>query len=106
MPRGIMYVETWPASPEEAEEYHRWYNETHMQEILAIEGFKSARRFEPLGHDGPYIAIYEIDADDIDKVRAEMAEATRSGRNSRPVGVRMDPQPVVRYFGEIAECRP
>jgi hypothetical protein len=101
MPRGILYVETRPASPQDAAAYHKWYNETHVQEMLAIDGFVSARRFEPLEGDGPFIAIYEIDADDFDAVRERLAEATSSGRNSTPVGVSFDPPPAVHYWREI-----
>jgi hypothetical protein len=102
MPKAIMYVETRPASPEQEADYHKWYNETHVHEILAIDGFVSARRLEPIGEDGPFIAIYEIEADDIDAVRQRLTEATRSGRNSTPVGVSFDPPPTIRYFREIA----
>jgi hypothetical protein len=102
MPKGILHVETRPASPEQAAEYHKWYNETHIKEILAIEGFISARRFEPVDPDGPFLAIYEIEADDLEGARARLTEATAAGRNSAPVGVSMDPPPVVRYFLEIA----
>jgi hypothetical protein len=100
--RGILIVETRPASPEQAADYHRWYNETHVPEMLAIEGFVSARRFEPVGGDGPFIAIYEIDTDDLDAARARVTEATTSGRHSAPVGVSFDPPPTVRYFSEIS----
>ncbi len=106
MPKGILYVESRPASPEQAADYHKWYNETHIQEILAIDGFVSARRFEPVGGDGPFIAIYEIDTDDMDAARARLTEATKSGRNSTPVGVSFDPPPTVRYFQEIAFFTP
>jgi hypothetical protein len=102
MPRAILYVETRPASPEEAADYHKWYNEVHIPEILAIDGFVSARRFEPMDPDGPFVAIYEIDADDVEAARARLTEATQSGRNSRPVGVSFDPPPTTQYYREIA----
>jgi hypothetical protein len=101
MPKGILYVESRPASPEEAADYHKWYDETHVPEILAIEGFVSARRFQPFGGDGPFVAIYEIDTDDLEAARARLTEATRSGVNSTPVGVSFDPPPTVRYLQEI-----
>jgi hypothetical protein len=73
-----------------------------VPEILALDGFVSARRFEPVEGDGSFIAIYEIDTDDMDAARARLTEATSSGRHSTPVGVRLDPPPTVRYFQEIA----
>jgi hypothetical protein len=105
MARGIMYVETRPASPEQAEAYHRWYNDVHIPELLGVDGFVSARRFEPLGHDGPFVAIYEIEADDIEAVRDRQSEATRSGGHTAPTDVQMDPPPVVRYYREIGVSR-
>ena len=100
VPKGILYVETRPASAEQVDEYHRWYNETHINDILSVDGFVSARRFESLGDDGTFIAIYEIEADDLDQARANLAAA--SGQHSAPVGVCLDPPPTVRYFKEIA----
>lgn len=102
--RAIMYVETQLQSPDLADAYHQWYNEVHLEEIVAVDGFLSARRFEPAGHEGPFIAIYEIDAEDIEVARKRVSEALASG--SRPVGVVMDPPPVVRYYREIAEYKP
>lgn len=101
-----MLVETWPASAERAAAYHQWYNETHMRETVGVDGFVSARRFAPVGHDGPFIAVYEIDADDIEEARDRLTAFLRSDRSSPPVDVQMDPPPVVRYFQQIAECKP
>ena len=100
MPKGVLYVETRPASPEQADEYHQWYNGTHIGEILGVDGFVSARRFESLGDDGLFIAIYEIEADDLEQARANLAAA--SAAHAPPVGVCLDPPPTVRYFKEIA----
>jgi hypothetical protein len=102
MAKAILYVETRPASPEEAAEYHKWYNEVHIPEILAIDGFVSARRFEPMAEGGPFVAIYEIEADDIEAARARLTEAGQSGRNSKPVGVCFDPPPTTQYYREMA----
>ncbi len=103
MPKAIMYVETVPL-PDQAADYHKWYNEVHLQEIVAIEGFVSARRFEPFGHEGPFIAIYEMDTDDLDAARSRLTETLRS--SSRPVGLASDPPPTVHYFQEIAAYGP
>jgi hypothetical protein len=101
-----MCVETWPASPEQAAAYHEWYNETHLRETVGVEGFVSARRFAPVGPDGPFLAIYEIDHDDIEDVRDRLTAFLRSDDSTKPVGVRMDPPPVVRYFVEIVDYTP
>jgi hypothetical protein len=100
MPKGILQVESRPNSPEDAAGYHEWYG-IHMKEISAIPGVVSARRFVPLDEDGPFIALYELDADDLDAVRAEITEATRLGRLTKPVGLQIDPPPTVRYSREF-----
>ena len=38
MARGIIYVETMPASPDREAEYHKWYNDTHLEQILSVDG--------------------------------------------------------------------
>lgn len=103
MPRGILYVETRPGSPEEAAAYHEWYNEVHLKEVVAVEGFVAARRYEPVGHDGPFVAIYEIEAEDLEEARARLRKALDSTA-SKPVGVQVDPPPKMLYYSEIASC--
>src|SRR5256885_4360952 len=105
MVKGILVVETRPSSPEQAAEYHAFY-EKHLQELVAVDGFVSARRFEPFGHDGPYIAIYEIEADELGDARSNLAEALKAGTVSNSPTVQQDPPPTVRYFREIAACPP
>ena len=34
MPKGIIYVETMPVSPDREAEYHKWYNDTHLARDL------------------------------------------------------------------------
>ncbi|MEU5880516.1 hypothetical protein [Spirillospora sp. NPDC047279] len=102
MPKGILYVESQPNSPEEAEAFHTWYEGTHLKEVTAIEGVVSARRFAVLGDDGPFIAIYELDADDLAAVQARISGAFKDGRISPQVGVRTDPPPRVMFCRETA----
>ncbi|MGI5218784.1 hypothetical protein [Nocardia sp. CA-290969] len=102
MPKGILYVESRPSSPEEIDEYHRWYAGTHIGEMLEIEGIVSARRLEPVAGDGSFIALYEIEADDLEAVRARMGERARSGEMSKPIGVQSDPPPTVRLLRELS----
>ncbi|MEU4430648.1 hypothetical protein ACH474_07575 [Nocardia rhamnosiphila] len=106
MPRGILYVESWPNSPAETAEYHRWYTDVHIGEMLAIEGIVGARRLEPLAGDGGFIALCEIEADDLEAVQARMGARARSGEMSKPVGVRSDPPPTVRLLREISTHTP
>lgn len=49
-------------------DYHRWYEEQHIPEILAIPGITSARRFKVVGEGVRFMALYEL-------VNAEVASS-------------------------------
>jgi hypothetical protein len=100
MALNVLYVESRPVSPEQAADYHGWYDETHIPEILALDGFVSGRRFGSLGDDGSFVAIYEIDSD-VEAARAALAAATKSGSMTPPTGVRVDPPPTVRWLLDV-----
>ena len=82
MARGIIYVETRPVSPDREAEYHKWYNDTHLAEICSVDGIVSARRFAPTDGNGPFIAIYELDCDDLDAAVQRLGGLGRSGKMS------------------------
>ncbi|MBH0779734.1 hypothetical protein [Nocardia bovistercoris] len=102
MVKGILLVESEPRSAEDADAYHRWYDEIHMKEMLGIEGLVAARRFAPVTGEGVFVAVYEIEADDIAHVQARLAEITKAGGFSAPVGLRTDPPPTVRFYRDIS----
>lgn len=84
MPRYKMIVLSSPTEGREAE-YNDWYQNTHLAEVVALKGIKSAQRFKLAKQMGeretwPYAAIYEIDTDDIDAVLKDIEEAAASGR--------------------------
>jgi hypothetical protein len=66
----------------QADDYHRWYDETHLAEVLTVPGFIAARRFAV--HDDAVdtnrcVAMFSIESDDIsatmdafDRARADM----------------------------------
>ena len=91
MPKGIIYVETMPASPDKEAEYHKWYNETHLEQILSVDGIVSARRFAPTDGNGPFIAIYELDCDDLDAAAKQMG-GLGAAASDRPREHRHGPQ--------------
>lgn len=51
--------------PEFEADYHRWYNEVHLPELLALPGIRSARRFRLLGEGIRFMAAYELDHPDV-----------------------------------------
>lgn len=106
MPRGIMYVETMPVSPDREADYHRWYNDTHLAEITAVDGIVAARRFAPADGNGPFIAIYELDCDDLDGAVRQLSDMAARGEMSSIELLSMDPPPVPRVYREIASLEP
>jgi hypothetical protein len=100
MTKGILLVQSRPASPEQADDYHQWYDRTHLPEILALDGFSSARRLAAVDGD-TYLVAYEVD--DVDRARAAMGAAR--GSMSAPVGVQLDPPPTVQWFADLGDGR-
>ena len=44
-PRGVFVTYNQPLTPTDAEEYHRWYSQQHLPDVLACPGFIRAQRF-------------------------------------------------------------
>src|ERR1700744_4307353 len=101
MPRGVIYLETMPVSADRVEEYHKWYNHTHLAECCSVDGIVSARRFAPTDGNGPFIAIYELDCDDLDSVVQRLGELGASGKMSSLQYLSMDPPPIPKVYKQI-----
>lgn len=59
------------------DEFNDWYQHVHLGEMVTFSGFKSAQRFRRVRNLGtretdPYLAIYEIETDDLDAVMSEL----------------------------------
>ncbi|MBV8965447.1 MAG: hypothetical protein JO191_04640 [Mycobacteriaceae bacterium] len=106
MPRGIIYVETMPVSPDREADYHHWYNDVHLAEIVSVDGIVSARRFAPTDGKGPFIAIYELDCDDLDAAVRRLSELGASGKMSSIELLNMDTPPVPHVYREIGSYGP
>jgi hypothetical protein len=70
--------------PGREDEFNEWYDQHHLREILAIPGIKSGQRFHRSAaqvspsHPYEYLAVYEIETDDIEAVIAGLSDP--SGR--------------------------
>ncbi len=77
-----MVVLSRPVEGREAE-YNDWYQHIHLGQIVALQGFKSAQRFRRVRslseHTDPYLAIYEIETDDLDSVLRELEQDASNG---------------------------
>ena len=108
MAKGVMVVESRP-DPGREEEFNRWYREVHVHDVLDIPGFVSVQRFKLCRRDDEaevppptYLAVYDIEADDLGAPLAELAARSAAGRTQKSDAMSSDPPPVVRLF-ELVE---
>jgi hypothetical protein len=91
MARYRLLVFTKPA-PGREDEYNAWYEEHHLDEGLALDAFTAVQRFRfaPEGQPPrprfsesdpplPYLALWEIETDDIEAHWAELEKALDTG---------------------------
>ena len=96
MAKGIMLVESRPSSPDREQEYNTWYDHVHIPELLAIDGIVAARRLRPVDGQGPYVAIYELEGDDLQAILDNMI--ANAGQLHMSDALRLDPAPVPRLL--------
>lgn len=98
MAKGIFYVESRPTGPDRDQEYNAWYDEVHIPELLALDGFVAARRLRPVQDDGPYVSIYDLEGDDLAAIIANMIAAAGRGEFQLSDAMQMDPPPTYRLL--------
>ena len=85
MSRHCLVVFSNPVEGRE-DEYNDWYTNTHLRDVLKIPGFIGAQRFarskeqlgsEPLPY--RYMAIYDIETDDIKATMEALGKAAAAG---------------------------
>ena len=71
MAKWIMAVTTNCTDMSREAEFHKWYDGTHLPDILETPGFVRATRYEnaePGEGEARFLAVYEIETDDIQRV--------------------------------------
>ncbi len=61
---SALLIEAADIQPEMDDEFNLWYNQQHVQNVLAAPGFRAARRFRALEGQPQYLALYELDSVD------------------------------------------
>jgi len=80
MASHFLLVQSNPKEGKDAE-YNYWYDQVHLHDVIKIPGFVAAQRFSVSGRmngEQPpfeYLAIYEIEAEDVDEALARLSEA-------------------------------
>ena len=75
------------------DEYNDWYSNVHLQEVVKIEGFISAQRFELTKSQlieeqhYKYLAIYEIDNEDVEGISNRLIEASANLNMSTSIDI-------------------
>jgi hypothetical protein len=101
MAKGIILVESFPSSPDREQEYNNWYDEVHLGELVALDGFVSARRLRPVDGNGPYVAIYEIEGENLQSVLDNMIAS--AGQLTMSDALSLDPPPIPRLLETTTE---
>jgi len=79
MARYTFVVLTDPVEGQD-DDYNDWYTNQHLGDVVNVEGFISAQRFRLADTDPAqafshrYLALYEVETDDLEKVRQALSE--------------------------------
>ncbi|MCJ7522038.1 MAG: hypothetical protein MUP21_07470 [Dehalococcoidia bacterium] len=77
MEKWLLTVESNCVDPSREKELNDWYDNIHLPDILETPGFIRASRYEntnPSEGQGKFIAIYEIETDDLAQTMAIFTE--------------------------------
>jgi hypothetical protein len=109
MTRPTFVVFTNPTEGRE-DEFNNWYDNTHLSDVLKVEGFVAAQRFKLAETDPPqefphrYLALYEVESDDLGYVTQALSEAGDSG--AMFISESLDrPEAIAKYFTPITDRR-
>jgi len=105
MPKAVLLVHSRPSDPSREDEFNEWYDKTHVPEVCAVPGFVSGRRYkltqEAMASNPdayPYLAIYEIDADDPQAAMKELATRAMDGRVQMSDVIELNPLPPMLIY--------
>ena len=77
MEKWVLVAETNCSDSAREGEFNQWYNTIHAPDVLETPGILRATRYEsndpPEGH-GKYLAIYDIETEDIDQLITTFSE--------------------------------
>lgn len=96
------------AADSQDEAFNAWYDNTHIPDVLRVPGFVAAQRFKladttpPQAFGHRYLALYELETDDLEGSRQALADA--AGTSAMVLDPTLDrPGAVAAYFEELTE---
>ena len=112
MARGVLLVFSNPSAPERIDEFHAWYDGTHLPEFLRVPGVKSARRYALTSEQMPlppgipldgrrFLAAYEVEAEDLTALREAIMNTIPDRTQSD--ALERDPLPLALLFEQIGD---
>lgn len=90
------------------DEYNDWYSDRHLEDVLAVEGFRAAQRFAfrpgKLAKEAPfsYLAIYEVEAPSVEEAEAALL-ATAADSARMPISESMARERATWWFEAITD---
>ncbi len=107
MPHYNLIALTNPLNGQEAE-FNDWYTNVHLADVLKLPGVTAARRYRladtqhrPGPHEWAYMAVYEIEIDDISTTLTALRAA--SGTAAMPLSPALSPDRMVWIYEPITE---
>lgn len=86
MKEAVLVVLTNPVSPEQEDAFNTWYDRVHVPDVLKVPGFVAARRYRlsdvqlgAAGGEHRYLALYEVETDDLATARDALVKAASDG---------------------------
>lgn len=103
MTANYLHLVLTSPTPGAEDEFNEWYDNVHVPEVLQMPGFLSGRRFRlvsPDPADSPrYLAVYEIESDDIQATLRRIPEMAPSRTKSTAIDISVS---VVRMYEAIS----
>ena len=99
MARALMLAWSSPSSPGEAGEFEDWYENTHIPQIrAAVPSITAVSRYQLVDPESParpgrYLAVYELDTDDVPAAAAALADSAAAGQMDMTPAMNMTDNP-------------
>jgi hypothetical protein len=104
--KSVLIAYSSPTSAAEEDAFNDWYDNTHIDQVRAgVPGITTVSRyrvFDPAGVGGVprYVAIYEIDEDDVSAAAAALGAAAATGKLDPTTTMDVTTDPPVLVFGQ------
>jgi len=104
--RGLFLVFSNAVAEDAIPEFHRWYDEVHVHEVLRVPGVRAATRYELDADQMPssgadelgrrFLCAYEIESEDLGDVRDAVMATSRD--RSHSAAFQLSPLPILAIY--------